>query len=471
MENKQQTDPISENPIKIFISEDKMNAYLFLAIPQEGQEAYKESEIYDAIAAAGVKGQVNKDVISQMLSSGWYGSKRLICEGIPVRDGVDGYFEYFFHQKDEKSGKPRVLDDGSVDYTSVNTVGTVSEGDLIAIYHPAIPGHFGYTVTGELLKPKIPKGYPVPQLNGCRYDESTYSYYATIDGKVEATNTKLQVTQTLQINKNVNVAFGSIYFMGDIEIYGDVDSGVEITASGSVTIGGSVQGASIMAGENITIRGGILGDDNTRISCGGDLEARFMQYVNVVAGGNVTAKSILDCNVRAGGMVLIEDTNGLISGGFIYSTKGIDGQAFGNKRSVKTILSAGKNNKILADKVEFPRLIQELDLKLTGINSREIQLDREAKKDPTKKKSNMLHIIRQNKARILAEKKQLEAVYAAYDNMNNSANARTIIKGRKFFPGVIVEIDNKDYSIDFEMILVSFRNNEEGISYVQESDE
>ena len=64
----------------------------------------------------------------------------------------------------------------------------------------------------------------MPNLNGCRYEEETYSYYALIDGKVEASLSKIEVTGLLEINRNINVVYGSIFFIGDVNIYGDVDS-------------------------------------------------------------------------------------------------------------------------------------------------------------------------------------------------------------------------------------------------------
>ena len=461
--------------IQVNISEDRLSAYLTLAKPEENDrdkslKAYEEDEVLETVYAAGIKKDIVKtDVIRQMVDEGIYGYKRLIAEGNPCKDGTDGYFEYFFHQKDKESGKPRILDDGSVDYTSVNTVGTVSLDDLIAIYHPAVPGHFGFSVTGELLKPKPPKGLPVPQLTGCHYDEDTYSYYADIDGRVEATPTKIQVIGTLEVNRNINVAYGSIYFIGDVNIYGDVDSGVEITATGNVSISGTLQGSSVRAGENISVHGGILGDENTYITCGGDLESRFIQYANVSVGGTVSARSILDCEIHAGENVSVEDTNGVISGGTIYCCKKIEGQTIGNKRGVKTLVAVGKSSDILSRRIEYPKLIEQLENKLTGINSREIQLGREAKEN--RSMANLLHIVRQNKARILTEKKQLEAVARSIEKVYGKEETGACISGRKFYPGVIVRIDMREKRITDEMIKVSFRGSEDGVSFSFDKDD
>ena len=135
----------------------------------------------------------------------------------------------------------------------------------------------------------------------------------------------------------------------------------------------------------------------------------------------------------------------------------------GNKRGVKTVLAVGKSAEVLSRKVEYPKLIEQLETKLVGINSREIQLGREARNNTSM--SNLLHIVRQNKARILTEKKQLEAVYASIDVLYGNNPPRAIITGRKFYPGSVVRIDMREKKIDDEMIRVSFRGSDDGISF------
>lgn len=452
-----------DDPIKIEISEDKMEAYITLPTPKGNRPAYGQMEVMGALDEAGVKAGIDKMHLSDVLLNQMYDERILIAKGSPSEDGIDGYFEYFFHKKDAKSGKPRILDDGSVDYTSVNTVGTVAEGSLIAVYTPATPGKFGYTVTGDLLKPRQGKGYPVPNLIGCRYDEENYSYYSLIDGKVEATPSKIEVKSVLDINRDVNVAYGSIHFIGDVNIYGDVDSGVEITASGNVTISGTVQGSSINAGDDIIVRGGVIGENKVKLVCGGNLESRFLQYCHVVTGGDITAKSILDCNIYSGGMIKIEDKNGSVSGGDIYCARGMDGKIFGNPRKIKTKLTIGKTNEALSRKLEYPKLISEIEVKLKAITSREMILNKEAKENHSK--SNLLYIVRQNKANLLTEKKQLEALFYALDSLYTYEKNSGYIHGTHFYPGVIVCIDSNEKQISDELVRVRFRGREGKITY------
>ena len=452
----------ANNNIQIIVSDDVMEAFLLLRQPEDNSPGYTMEEVMNVITANGIKGEIDKKMIQSMINDGIYDIKQLIAKGHPMRNGIDAFFEYFFHEQD-KEGKPRILDDGSVDYTSVHTVGTVSEGDLIAKYHPSVPGHFGYNVRGELLKPEQPRAYPVPQLMGVRYDQDTYSYYATLDGKVEATFSRIVVEGTLEIKKTVSIAYGNICFIGDVDIKGDGDSGVEIYATGSVKIKGTVQGSSIVAGENVTIGGGIIGKKDTHINCGGNLTVGFMQNVSVQAGGDVTTSSTFGCDIYCGGKLKTSGSKGSIYAGNIYSMHGIDGHVFGNEKGILTYVSAGKRSELLTDRMSLLKEVEELNGKSQGINSRELMLSRKMKEAPSSVVENALHVIRKDKARILAEKKQKEEVLNAINRLFAGESFVAAIKGTKFYRGVTVSIDMKEMDIDRDMNRVTFKRNEDGI--------
>lgn len=54
------------------------------------------------------------------------------------------------------TAKPKLLPDGSVDYWSVHSIESVTAGQVIAVYHPAVSGEDGIPV----------KGRPVPAKHG-----------------------------------------------------------------------------------------------------------------------------------------------------------------------------------------------------------------------------------------------------------------------------------------------------------------
>ncbi|MCR5625852.1 MAG: FapA family protein [Lachnospiraceae bacterium] len=211
--------------ISITFADNDMKAYLMLPEPEDDTFDYYSEEVFTEIKKKGISQGLDKETVMDMIQGHVYNTPVLIAEGTPVIDGIDGYFEYMFSQE-ESHKKPQILDDGTVDYSNINSVGTVSKNDLIATYHKAIPGHFGSTVKGVLLKPKGAREHQMPRLIGCRFDKKTNNFYSEEDGKVEVEPGKIVVKSTLEINKNVNQTYGNVFFIGDIIITGNVESGV-----------------------------------------------------------------------------------------------------------------------------------------------------------------------------------------------------------------------------------------------------
>lgn len=56
--------------------------------------------------------------------------------------------------------KPKILEDGSVDYSEYGDVPTVEEGQTVVIYHPAIPSEDGVSVKGETIIAKKERNLP-----------------------------------------------------------------------------------------------------------------------------------------------------------------------------------------------------------------------------------------------------------------------------------------------------------------------
>ena len=87
-----------------------------------------------------------------MLEGPTYNAELLVAQGKKPVDGTDGYYEYKFDTNFD--GKPKLLPDGSVDYWSVHSIESVTAGQVIAVYHPAVSGEDGMSVKGRLVPAK-----------------------------------------------------------------------------------------------------------------------------------------------------------------------------------------------------------------------------------------------------------------------------------------------------------------------------
>ncbi len=64
-----------------------------------------------------------------------------------------------FKYTDKKKAKPKVLEDGSVDYKDMDTYQFVNEGDLLAEKTLPTEGEDGMSVTGRVIKARMEKRF------------------------------------------------------------------------------------------------------------------------------------------------------------------------------------------------------------------------------------------------------------------------------------------------------------------------
>ena len=119
------------------ISSDGMEAYLRLPVPSLG-EPYTEDKILQFLSEKGVCVGIQKEAIKGLLDAGIYERDVRVAVGTKPVDGTDGYYEYEFNS--DFSKKPKIREDGTVDYWSMNLIEVVREGQEIAKYHPAVDG-------------------------------------------------------------------------------------------------------------------------------------------------------------------------------------------------------------------------------------------------------------------------------------------------------------------------------------------
>ncbi|MCR4907437.1 MAG: FapA family protein, partial [Lachnospiraceae bacterium] len=299
-----------------------MTAYVVAARPDPGME-YTKGDFYAALEKNGIRTGIRESRIAAILKKKIYDREVLIAEGTPVQNGEDAYFEYRF-ELNTKNRKPEIREDGSVDYTSINAITCVNEGDVLAVYHPPVQGKPGETVRGKVVMPKPAKDVRPFMTVGCYYNENTRMYTANISGRVEVNNNKLSVMNFREFQQDIDNVFGDVYFNGDILIHGSVKPGVKIVAEKTVTIDGSLEGSDVVAKGDILIRGGVMGAGSAKIESGGDILMDFVEYATVKAGGNIRANSFLDSKVEAGGTVQATGKLGAIVGGSVFGLSRVE---------------------------------------------------------------------------------------------------------------------------------------------------
>lgn len=443
-----------QKKIIVRISYDEMEGYLFLAKPPR-DDCYTRSEILGALHAQNVKYGIDEDVLDILLREEQYDREVLVASGTPVQDGSDGFYEYHFAT--ELSDKPKIREDGSVDYWDIRAIETVEEGQVIATYEEPTDGHYGMTVTGRSLTAK--RGRPLSPLSGKGFDRTpdNRSYVANCSGKIEMVNNRIAILPIYEIKGDVDITTGNVDFRGDVVIHGNVATGARVTATGSVTIDGIAEGCTIEAGKDIILRKGFLGAYKGQIRTKGNVIAKFIEHATVEADGMVELTSALNCNITSYDKVCINGKTANVVGGTIFGAAGVDAYSLGTSAEVKTIIRAGISRAFAAQAEVLRQQVLELTDTVDKINAGLAQFDAlpdELKDDAKKEQRVLLLRTRISKQAELADlSAKLEKTQVVLDR---SRDARVRVT-KAVYPGVAVEINGFMNVIKEEQSAIEFR--------------
>ena len=446
---------------RVIFKNNDMQAYLILYRPIDGSD-YTKQDIADILERNGVREGIIESRFAAIIKKHIYGQEVLIAEGEPPVDGIDGYIEYK-NDLDVKNKKPVIRPDGSVDYTSVNVIRCVSSGDEIAEYHPAVEGKAGFNVRGKVLKPRRARELKPLHTMGCTYDEETRKYFSNNDGKVEISKGRLSVLNLQEFKKDIDIVFGNVDFKGDVIIHGSVKPGVTITATKSITIDGVLEGSNISAGTDLVVKGGILGGESTKIYCGGDMFADFVEYAEVNVEGSASANIFMDCRVFARGYVNATGKLGAIVGGDVYGMKGVEAVFAGNDVFLRTSISTGVKEKLQKATTLFQQQIKTIDdlkkriEKELEIINRDIQLGTADSIQEKKKQKLMQDSIDQG-IKLREVKQKLDVL----QNSIEEAKGAKIFVRDTAYEGCIMMVDEQQFYVDSNKKQVEFLKDPRG---------
>lgn len=337
--------------IDLSISQDSMLATLVVLPPIDGQEDVTFEEIEDAICEAGIMHGVNNGVIQQLQKEIECNRIYEIANGTLPKTGIDGKVVYEFNT--DKLIKPSLLDDGSVDFHNLNIVNNVSRGEVIVRLKPEIEGEDGQNVLGEIVPaPPVKKALLPKHGPNIRTISGGKELISEIDGHVDLIYDKVVVNEVMTISGSIDHNTGDLNYNGSIMISGNVLSGFSIKAQKNIEVMGIVEGATLLAGGNIIIRGGIQGMDKARLICNGTLAAKYVNNAFVKANGNITTNSILHSEVSCNDVINVQG-KGLISGGKVRANKLIDAKTIGTHLGTKSFIEVGVDPDIVEKFHEF----------------------------------------------------------------------------------------------------------------------
>lgn len=328
---------------KLTIKPDKMQAYAkFYAASVDGEDMTQEEFLGD-LAHRGIKNGILTDAIEGFFKKREYCEEILIAEGKEPVQGKNAYIEYKFNT--DKSAKPTLNEDGSVDFFHLNILNHCNKGDVLAVLHPEEPGQPGVNIFGEKMAPAEVRGETLKFGHNIELSEDKTMLTAMVDGHVELVDDSVFVSDELVV-ENVDTATGNIEYEGNVQINGNVATNFEVKAKGDIMVKGVVEGAKLCADGNIIIARGMNGMGKGILQAGGNIISKFLENVTAEAAGYVASESILHSRVTAGGEINVDGRRGFITGGRVCATGTINVKTLGSEMGADTIVEVGADPKI-----------------------------------------------------------------------------------------------------------------------------
>lgn len=423
--------------IEIFCSEDNIEAYMMLSPNENGYTvALIRSRLKEMNITTGIMDDEIRDVIEQKR----YGEKVKIAEGIKPVHGEDGWYEFLFET--EIDNKPKILADGSVDYSMYGDIPAVDEGAIVAVYHPSLDSKDGVNVFGELLVAKKGKNMAKLSGRGLLQLEDGCTYVAKYGGKITYMDGKVFIEQELVIEKDVSPATGDVTYRNDIHVRGNVLAGATvISEKGSIIVDGYVESATLKAGKDVILKNGMQGNAKGSIEAGGDVSGKFFEQVKVRGGNDVNANAIMNSTIQAGQDVIVSGRFGIIIGGEIRAHRQIQATIIGNTSELENRIYAGVDSDVLAMINHCERTIQAAELELAkvirGLESITELIEKTGKEELKEKKLLLMRTKIEKDSKLSEMEKEKEDLLELYSKTNQAKV--TVMK--VVYPGTIIAVN------------------------------
>ena len=443
----------TEESYRIEITEDKMMAKITF---YPSDNPVDKETILRNLKGRGVKVGINAELLDALAVEREYNIPYIIAEGVPAIDGKPAVIEYLFQT--EKDTRPEIDDSGNVNYKKLNVIASVKQGQKIAQLKPMIPGSEGLNIYGDPLVPRNPKLVKLRFGKNTVISQDKTELYASCDGLVKLFEGKVLVNNVYEVPNNVGTSTGNIEFDGTVVVHGNVLTGFSVKAKGDIEVIGAVEGAEIISGGSIILHAGIQGMGKSHVEAAGNIQARYIENANVIAGGNVHSEAILHSTVTCKGAVTVEGKKGMISGGSIKAGESVVTKILGSHMGTVTSVDVGIDPVMLGEfgelKKGIPKMnteLQKLEQVITLLNKRkemEGSLDQE--------KQDMYMSAVRNKVFLTNKLKQSTMRYEELEEMVENKNNGFVSVSNEVYPGVKVSIGSVSTYIRDEISFVKF---------------
>jgi len=353
--------------VDISVAENLMSATLRLSAPKKGGGVPSLQDIKNELAAAGVVWGVDDAAISKAIESQIYDTDIAAASGRVPKGGQPSRAVFAFVHE---SGTPYVFhDDGSVDLKELNFIQNRKEGDVLATILDAEDPVPGVNVLGqEIPAPAAPREKQIKAGKNTAFTDEGDKIVALIDGNAYVKGNAVCMEPVVQVQR-VDYETGNIRFDGTVVVRENVADGFTVDAGGSVEIGECLGRASVQAGRDVNLRGGMNGDGTGVVRAGGSILAKFIENARISCSGNLVVNELLlHTDFVTEGNLIMRGRRGEFLGGNGVVAGSMWCKQLGSPSEVPTRVSIGIRPAVLSRYIQMKKELEELSLQLDDLN-------------------------------------------------------------------------------------------------------
>ncbi len=325
--------------IQTTVSSDKMLAFCRFYPPSNNGKLMTAEDIISDLRVQKVIVGISSEEIQKFLKERKYCTNYVLAKGIPPIHGTDAKIEYFFNTNPNL--KPKMNEDGTVNYHELNTISKVDEGELLAKLHEPVKGEAGKDVFGGSISARQEKILKLEFGNNITISEDKTELHSDLTGHASLVNGKVFVSGVFEVPGDVDNGTGDIVYNGNVNIKGNVKTGFSVKAKGDIVVEGVVEAAFLSAGGQVIVKRGIHGMSKGKVEAKGNIITTFIEYANVISGGFIEAGTILQSQVSAASEVRVNGKKGFVTGGVIRAGNMVEAQTIGSTMGSITQIEVG----------------------------------------------------------------------------------------------------------------------------------
>ncbi|MDR0920727.1 MAG: FapA family protein [Oscillospiraceae bacterium] len=448
--------PPIDAKINITVDTNYKEAVVSISAPQNGGKDFTVEDITEELKKKSVVFGIDMQLLQRIFEDKSYNTPYVVAKYLPPENGENGTISYNFEK--EYKPKPKINDEGVVDYKDIGVVQIVSANTVIAEITKPTDGNPGYDIRNKALPQKKGDKAKFSIGKNVNITADGLRLVAAADGVLNWVGEGFSVETTLTVD-NVDNSTGHIRFIGDIVVRGEIQEGFKVYSDRSVVVHGAVSGAVVEALGDIEIKSGCM---RTNIKSGGNVKASFFENCTIKNDGNVSAQSFAFCNISCGGSIVTSGA-GVIFGGQCVCLGNVHCSVLGSKNYIKTEVIVGNTALFVKERSQIQEYLKELDEEILGL-TRDVKYLMERKATlgqlNREKQASLDYCMRQRmlKKRIHSEKeKRIEEI----NQLLATKKYHEIVCRGAAYPNVIICIGEASQVLSGKYTNVTFTQNED----------